>query len=332
MYWLLRFFLFRFDPEWVHTFCLRCLCWIPSMLFKPLKNTSPIEVFGLRFPHHIGLAAGLDKNAEYLDGLAKLGFAFIEVGTVTPRAQYGNAKPRLFRLVKAQALINRMGFNNHGVDVLVTNIQRSKYQGILGVNIGKNKETPLEHALDDYVYCLERIYTYADYVTINISSPNTTDLRQLQQAEYFCGLIHGIHVARERLTTRHGIRVPILIKISPDEPFDVLQEMVAVMIEYGIDGVIATNTTSDRELVKNLLYGDEVGGLSGVPLRQRSTAVLARLKALAGDRLVLIGVGGIDRPAVVEEKMQAGADLVQIYTGLIYQGPGLLAKLLGRPK
>lgn len=328
MYRLLRRFLFLFDPECVHAFILRCLCWVPAACFVRPEVTDPIDVMGLTFPHRIGLAAGLDKNAAFLDALSKLGFAFIEVGTVTAKPQVGNPKPRLFRLPKAHALINRMGFNNLGVDALVSNIQRAHYQGILGINIGKNKDTPLEQAVDDYVYCLQRVYPYASYVTVNISSPNTPDLRQLHQADYFENLIQQLQTARQRLEMEHERRVPLVVKLSPDESVSVLKHMVDVMIKYGIDGLIATNTTSDRDAVRHLPHGNEAGGLSGVPLRQRSTSTLKTLKALVGDKLVLIGAGGIDSPEAAQEKRDAGAMLLQIYTGLIYQGPGLIRRLM----
>ncbi len=327
MYRLLRFFLFLFEPELVHALSLQCLRWFSRSFFVQPKTTIPLEVMGLTFPHRIGLAAGLDKNAAFLDALSKLGFAFIEVGTITPKPQSGNPKPRLFRLPKAQALINRMGFNNQGVDALIRHIQQADYQGILGINIGKNKETPLDQAVDDYVYCLQRVYPYASYVTINISSPNTPDLRQLHQADYFEHLIQKLQTARQHLEIEYGRRVPLVVKLSPDESLPILKHMVDVMIKYGIDGLIATNTTCDRDAVKHLSHGHEAGGLSGAPLRHRATETVKILKSLVGDKLVLIGAGGIDSPEAAQEKLVAGAVLLQIYTGLIYQGPGLIRRL-----
>lgn len=323
MYSLIRPLLFLLEPERAHSLALNTLKYIPTICFPPPKM-APFEVMGLRFPHRIGLAAGLDKNGEYLEALAKLGFAFIEIGTVTPKPQSGNPKPRLFRLPKAQALINRMGFNNQGVDALVKNVQRVNYEGILGINIGKNKNTPLHQAVDDYVYCLEQVYPYASYVTINISSPNTPDLRQLHQAQYFEHLIQHLQHTRQALQDQHGRHVPLVIKLSPDEPESDLKYMADILIKHHIEGVITTNTTCDRYSVAHLSYSEEAGGLSGVPLFQRSTAVLRLLKKHVGTQLVFIGSGGIHTHSSMAEKLEAGADLVQIYTGLIYQGPALI--------
>lgn len=326
MYALIRPLLFMLNPEFAHEFSLNMLKYVPAACF-PTPQPKPIERMGLRFPHRIGLAAGFDKNGEYLDTLAKLGFAFIEIGTVTPRPQHGNPNPRLFRLPKASALINRMGFNNQGVDTLINNVRCSSYQGILGINIGKNKDTPLSQASNDYVHCLQRVYPYASYVTVNISSPNTPDLRQLHQAGYFEHLIGDLHQTRQRLQDQHGRHVPLVIKLSPDEPESALKRMADVMLDHQIDAVIATNTTSDRQSVMGLSHGNEAGGLSGAPLFERATHTLRILKPLIGEQMVMIGVGGIDSPAAATEKLAAGASLLQIYTGLIYQGPGLIRRL-----
>jgi dihydroorotate dehydrogenase len=302
------------------------LKYVPRACFpQPVSN--PIDLMGLHFPHRIGLAAGLDKNGAYLDVLAKFGFAFIEIGTVTPRAQNGNPQPRLFRLSKANALINRMGFNNQGVDALIRNIRHAEYRGILGINIGKNKDTPLNQAGNDYVFCLQRVYPYASYVTVNISSPNTPDLRQLHQAGYFEHLIDDLQTARLRLQDQHGRNVPLVIKVSPDESESTLKRMMDVMLVQHIDGVIATNTTADRCAVSGLPYGNEEGGLSGSPLFERSTTTLRLIKEAVGEDMVLIGVGGIDSCAAAAEKFKAGASLLQVYTGLIYQGPALVRDL-----
>ncbi|HBI21599.1 MAG TPA: quinone-dependent dihydroorotate dehydrogenase, partial [Legionella sp.] len=277
----------------------------------------------------IGLAAGVDKNGEHLDALAKLGFSFIEVGTVTPRPQLGNTRPRLFRLPGASAIINRMGFNNHGVDALLANISRAQFQGILGINIGKNKDTPIHQSVDDYVYCLRKVYARASYVTINISSPNTPDLRQLQQGQYFHDLIHQLREEQLHLSDMHQRYVPLVVKISPDEDDETLKTMAEVMLSCGLDGMIATNTTCDHRAVQGLQHGQEQGGLSGKPLLVRSTHCLRVLKSVVGDAVTLIGVGGMDSPEAAREKLAAGASLLQIYTGLIYEGPGLVKRLVG---
>ncbi len=275
----------------------------------------------------MGLAAGFDTNGVYLSGLAKLGFAFIEVGGVTPLPQRGNPQPRIFRLPEQQAIINRMGFSNQGVDALVANIKKSHYQGILGVNIGKNKDTPLNKAGEDYRYCLQRIYPYASYVTINISSPNTPDLRQLQQKEYFADLMSLLREEQLRLAQEYQRFVPLVVKISPDEEDENLKAMTEVMLRCEISGIIATNTTGSREGVTHLVHGNEQGGLSGKPLRQRATHCLHLMHSYVGDQITLIGLGGIDDVNVAQEKKAAGATLLQVYTGLIYQGPGLIARL-----
>ncbi|AHE67751.1 quinone-dependent dihydroorotate dehydrogenase [Legionella oakridgensis] len=324
---LIRPLLFCLDAETAHELTLFVLQYLPKLCFsKPAS--SPVQVMGLKFPHPVGLAAGLDKNGAYVDALAKLGFAFIEVGTVTPRPQLGNVKPRLFRLPAAQALINRMGFNNQGVDVLVANIKKANYQGILGINIGKNKDTPLNEAVNDYLYCLRKVYLQASYVTINISSPNTPDLRQLQHREYFNDLISQLRKEQLQLMDHHQRYVPLVIKLSPDESDEALKEMADVIVSHGIDGIIATNTTCARNDVKHLLHGNEEGGLSGRPLAARSTQCLQLLKQRVGNEVAFIGVGGIDCPAAAKDKLAAGASLLQVYTGLIYQGPAFVKALV----
>jgi len=286
----------------------------------PLKT----KAFGVEFPNPVGLAAGLDKNGEYIDALLGLGFGFVEIGTTTPKPQEGNEKPRMFRLSDKQAVINRLGFNNTGVDALVKNVEKAARKGILGINIGKNKDTPNEKAIDDYIYCLERVYTLSDYVTVNISSPNTAGLRDLQTEEYFRRFIGELREVREELAGVNGFKRPMLIKLAPDLTEAALDGMAEVLNAAQVDGVIATNTTIDRMEIKGNKYEYEVGGLSGKPLYGRSTAVLRRLRTRLNDNIPLIGVGGILSGADAAGKVAAGASLVQFYTGLIYRGPELI--------
>lgn len=326
-YPILRPMLFNMDPERAHSLSLSALRYVPSGLFQ-LPEARPIQVMGLQFPHAVGLAAGLDKNGEYLDALAKLGFSFIELGTVTPRAQSGNPKPRLFRLPAAHALINRMGFNNQGVDALVKNVMQANYTGILGINIGKNKETSLQRSVDDYLYCLEKVYAHASYVTINISSPNTPELRQLQQKAYLADLLTQLKAVQMKLCDRVQRNVPLLVKISPDEDQETLKQMTEVLLRLGIDGIIASNTSCFRKGVEQSSKASEMGGLSGKPLQELSLSCLRLIKQYVGDALTLIGVGGIDSCQTGQEKLDSGASLVQVYTGLIYQGPRLIYELV----
>ncbi len=310
-YRLLRPCLFLLPPEVAHTLTLTALKYWP---FSQKIPDSPKTVWGLVFKNPIGVAAGLDKNGEYIDALAKLGFGFIEIGTVTPKPQIGNPKPRLFRLPKSQALINRMGFNNHGIDVLIANVKKAKYRGILGINIGKNASTPIENALDDYLICLKKAYPYASYITINISSPNTTGLRDLQHGEFLDHLLAGLKAEQKQLAQQHQRKVPLLVKISPDLTDAELKDLAAALQRHQIDGAIATNTTISREGVNS----QESGGLSGQPLNARSTAVLKALHQALEGKIPLIGSGGIMSAADISAKFAAGADLVQLYTGLIY--------------
>lgn len=279
---------------------------------------------GLEFPNPVGLAAGLDKNAEYIDALAALGFGFIEVGTVTPRAQPGNPRPRLFRIEQARAVINRMGFNNRGVDRLVENVRRANFHGILGINIGKNFDTPLERAAADYVHCLRKVYPLASYVTVNISSPNTKDLRELQESARLDGLLAAVNAERRTLADAQGRRVPIAVKIAPDLDGTQIGAIADLLHRHEMDAVIATNTTVARDGVAMLPHGSESGGLSGAPLAGRATAIVRQLAAVLGDALPVIGVGGIMSGGDAAEKIAAGASLVQLYTGLIYRGPDLV--------
>jgi dihydroorotate dehydrogenase len=330
-YHLLKPLLFQLPPELAHQLSLRSLQTLTQLHLSPwllpkAVNT-PHQVWGLTFPNRVGLAAGLDKNGEYLDGLAALGFGFIEVGTVTPRAQTGNPAPRLFRLPQAQALINRMGFNNRGVDMLLKNIQASHYRGILGINIGKNFDTPLENASQDYLTCLEKVYPFADYITINLSSPNTPHLRQMQHGETLKQLLDLLKNRQQQLARQHGRAVPLLLKIAPDLTANEIHDIANTLIQYEMDGVIATNTTNSRDGVADLPLAQQQGGLSGAPLFSQSTDVVRLLAENLAGKIPIIGVGGITYAAHAKAKLDAGASLVQIYTGLIYQGPALVSAI-----
>ncbi len=327
MYRLIRPLLFCLDPETAHRLAQQFLnlC-VPKR--QPKSQQSPIELMGMKFPNRIGMAAGWDKNGDCIDALLSLGFGFVEVGTVTPRPQSGNPKPRLFRIPRAQAMINRMGFNNHGVDYLVARLQQRRMPGIVGVNIGKNKDTSNEYAYKDYNTCLEKVYTYADYITINLSSPNTPGLRDLQAEHQLDALLAQIDYCRQELAQRHGKYVPLLVKLSPDYPHSELEAFINILLKHQIDGIIATNTSLSREGVEGLPNALEAGGLSGRVIADRATQAVAAIAAIAGPNLPIIGVGGIDSIEAAEEKFTAGASLIQLYTGLIYQGPALLNQLL----
>jgi dihydroorotate dehydrogenase len=289
----------------------------------------PIELAGLKFPNRVGLAAGLDKNARCIDGLGALGFGFVEVGTVTPKPQPGNPKPRMFRLPRANALINRLGFNNDGLDAFIANVKRSRFRQkgrILGLNIGKNATTPIEQATSDYLIGLEGVYPHADYVTVNISSPNTSNLRSLQSDEALDALLGAIAAKREELAKQHARRVPIFVKIAPDLEQAQVDVIAATLKRHGMDGVVATNTTISREAVKGLAHAEEAGGLSGAPVLEPSNRVIAQLRAALGKGFPIIGVGGVMSGADAVSKIRAGADVVQIYTGLIYRGPDLVSE------
>lgn len=325
MYALIRSLLFCFEPERAHELALSILKHLP---FHMKINQQPVQAMGIEFPNGLGLAAGFDKNAQYLNALAKLGFGFIEAGTVTPKAQLGNPKPRVFRLPQQHALINRMGFSNVGVDGFVAHIERAHYTGVLGINIGKNKDTPLNLAINDYVYCLRKTYPYASYITVNISSPNTPDLRQLQHKDYFSALMDHLREEQLHLCDAHQRYVPLVVKLSPDETDESLKHMADVMLGLGIDGIIATNTTRSREGVESLPNAHEDGGLSGQPLMDRSTWALRVIKEIVGNDMTLIGVGGIHDVNSAAQKIQAGASLLQLYTGLIYQGPRLIKDII----
>ena len=330
-YGLARPFLFGLDPETAHELTLASLARAQGTpLQLAYSNTfvpDPVELAGLRFPNRVGLAAGLDKNARCIDGLGAMGFGFVEVGTVTPRPQPGNPKPRMFRLPQANALINRLGFNNEGLDAFVANVQRSSFRRkgrLLGLNIGKNAATPIEEATSDYLACLSGVYPHADYVTVNISSPNTKNLRALQGDEALDGLLSAIAARREQLARTHGRRVPVFVKIAPDLDEAQVQVIAATLQRHGMDGVIATNTTLARDAVQGLPHAEEAGGLSGAPVLAASNRVISQLRAALGAGYPIIGVGGILSADDALSKLKAGADVVQIYTGLIYKGPKLV--------
>ncbi len=330
LYPFARPFLFALDAETAHTLALDGLDRAASLgitaRLAPRLPASPARVMGIDFPNRIGLAAGLDKNAAHVDGLATFGFGFIEVGTVTPRPQPGNPRPRMFRIPRARALVNRLGFNNGGVAALLDNLERTRYAGILGINIGKNFDTPNERAADDYVACLRAAYPRADYVTVNISSPNTKGLRDLQAEEALAALLVTLKREQTTLADRHGRYVPLAIKIAPDLDDDAVRDVARVLLAQGMDAVIATNTTLARHAVQGMPHAGEAGGLSGAPLFERSTAVVRILAQALDGALPIIGVGGIDSGAAARAKLDAGASLVQLYTGLIYRGPGLVAE------
>ncbi len=324
LYSLARPLLFALDPEAAHHLVLKFSGLAGLFAAKP--PACPVRAMGLEFPNPVGLAAGLDKNAAHVDALAKLGFGFLEVGTVTPRPQPGNPRPRLFRLAAARALVNRMGFNNVGLDEFLANLGRASWRGVLGINIGKNADTPMERAADDYAACLERVYTHASYVSVNVSSPNTANLRALQEDRNLDSLLQRLAALREKLTERHGRRVPLALKVAPDLEPAQMQAIADTVRRHGIDAVIATNTSVSREGVEGMPHAAEAGGLSGAPIRKRATAVLAALAAALKGEVPLIGAGGILSGADAAEKLDAGATLVQLYTGLIYRGPELIAE------
>jgi dihydroorotate dehydrogenase len=329
LYALARPLLFALDPESAHRLALGLADAAQATrllgLLAPRVPPAPVRAMGMDFPNPVGLAAGLDKNAEHIDALAALGFGFIEVGTVTPRPQPGNPRPRLFRLPRAQALINRLGFNNVGLNAFMDNVARARWRGVLGINIGKNFDTPLERAADDYLACLEGVYRAASYVTINVSSPNTRGLRALQEGEALDALLARLANAREQLADRHGRRVPLVLKVAPDLDPEQTRGIAAAVRAHRFDGVIATNTSLAREGVEGLPHAAEAGGLSGAPIRSRATRTLALLAAELGGEVALIGAGGIMSGEDAAEKFALGAALVQLYTGLVYRGPALIA-------
>jgi len=329
-YPLARSLLFSMDAEVAHAFTLSALhnAWrCGALRCLPQTPAQPCTLMGLPLRNPVGLAAGMDKNGAHIDALGALGFGFVEVGTVTPRPQDGNPKPRLFRLPQAQALINRMGFNNLGLDAFIANVRRSTWRtqgGILGLNIGKNADTPIERAVDDYVLGLETVYPHADYVTVNISSPNTKNLRALQEHDALLPLLQALHERRQALEDRTARRVPLAVKIAPDLDDAALATVAELLPRYGVDGVIATNTTLSRDAVQGLPHANEVGGLSGAPVHTLALRVIGQLRAHLGTDYPIIGVGGIGRGQDAQAMMAAGAHAVQLYTGLIYHGPALV--------
>lgn len=328
MYQHLRKALFALDPERSHYLSLDAIgaaerLGLMSLFSKPVPD-DPVELMGLTLPNPVGLAAGLDKNAQAFNGLGALGFGFVEVGTVTPRPQPGNPQPRLFRLPEAEAIINRMGFNNLGVDYLLEQVKRRRYSGVLGINVGKNFDTPVEKAADDYCLCMEKVYTHADYITANVSSPNTKGLRDLQFGDSLSQLLSALKEKQQQLASEHGRYVPLAVKIAPDMNDEAIAQVAKTLRAHDIDGVIATNTTIDKSSVENLEHGSEEGGLSGRPLTERSTEVIRKLSAELKGEIPIIGVGGIFDGDSAADKIRAGATAVQIYSGFIYRGPQLI--------
>ncbi len=327
-YKLARNVMFQMDAEKSHDLAISTLsrhAHSPlSQLWKQQTPVKPVSLWGLEFKNPVGLAAGLDKNGDCIDAFGSMGFGFIEIGTITPRPQAGNEKPRLFRLPQAQAIINRMGFNNKGVDALVHNVKSARYDGILGINIGKNKDTPNEQGKDDYIHCMRKVYEHASYITVNISSPNTPGLRELQYGEALNDLIESLKAEQADLSVKHNKQVPLVVKIAPDVDEQELGWIADCFNKNQVDGVIATNTTLDRQGVENLTHGGEAGGLSGLPLQVKSQQVTEKLRDQLDPTIPIIGVGGINDGSSAKARMDAGASLVQVYTGFIYEGPELI--------
>lgn len=328
----IRKLLFQFDAETIHELTIKSLKKTGdsplNAFYKQSVQDKPVTVMGVKFPNPVGLAAGLDKNGDCINAFAAMGFGFIEVGTITPRPQPGNDKPRIFRLPEANAVINRMGFNNKGVDYLVSQVQAANFKGVLGINIGKNKDTPEENAKDDYLHCMRKVYDLATYITVNISSPNTPGLRSLQYGDALDELLSALKAEQKILTEKYDKYIPIAVKIAPDLTEDEVKSIANSLIEHQIDGVIATNTTLSREGVEGLEHGTEQGGLSGQPVKDKSTQVITLLSEALENKLPIIGVGGIASSIDANEKLQAGASLVQVYTGFIYQGPPLVKEIV----
>lgn len=327
-YSLLKPLIFQLDAENAHDLTLKGLKYAEKSGLLKLYPKAPVcqprQVMGITFPNAVGLAAGLDKNGAVIDGMAALGFGFVEIGTVTPRPQPGNPKPRLFRVTEAQGIVNRFGFNNLGVDNLIENVKAANYKGILGINIGKNFDTPNEKAVDDYLICMQKVYAYASYITVNISSPNTKNLRALQEKAALSDLLATLKQEQLKLAQTHGRYVPVALKIAPDLEHDQVNEIADLLIAHKIDGVIATNTTLARDMVQGMPNANETGGLSGAPVKQKSTLIIQQLSQRLQGAVPIIGVGGILTGADAVEKIAAGASLVQVYSGLIYKGPKLV--------
>lgn len=327
MYTLIKKLLFSLSPEQSHYIALQSLQIVYNMglsrFYKKIPD-HPLHLMGLHFPNRIGLAAGLDKNADFIDALSMLGFGFIEIGTVTPKPQPGNPLPRLFRLTKQEAIINRMGFNSKGVDYVAKKLEQTHYRGILGINIGKNKDTPFENAIDDYLFGFQKLARYASYITINISSPNTPGLRDLQQGAMLNDLLDALKKEQALIQKHQQKYVPLVVKISPDLTEQALQEAAGLFLKHSVDGIIATNTTLHRDGIENAVHANEAGGLSGKPLKNRSTHIIVQLRALLKDNIPIIASGGIMDESSAKEKLNAGARLLQLYTGFIYRGPRLI--------
>lgn len=328
----IRKVLFQFDAETIHELAIKSLKKSGktpfNFLYKQQVADKPVDVMGIKFPNPVGLAAGLDKNGECINAFAAMGFGFVEVGTVTPRPQPGNDKPRIFRITEANAVINRMGFNNKGVDYLVSHVRLANFKGVLGINIGKNKDTPEENAKDDYIHCMRKVYDLATYITVNISSPNTPGLRSLQYGDALNELLSALKSEQQALAKQYGKYVPVAVKIAPDLNEEEIVSIAQSLIDNEIDGVIATNTTLSREGVEGLEHGEEQGGLSGAPVKDKSTKVIRILAKALDNKLPIIGVGGIASSNDANEKLAAGASLVQVYTGFIYQGPPLVKEIV----
>ena len=331
LYDLVRRALFATDPETAHELTMESLRMghrVGATRLLCRTRHQPVTCMGLEFPNPVGVAPGLDKNGDYFEALGDLGFGFVEIGTVTPRPQPGNPKPRVFRLPRAQAMINRLGFNNKGVDHLVRRVKKHRFAGILGINIGKNFDTPIEQAVDDYLHCLGKVYPYADYVTVNISSPNTEDLRSLQGERELDGLLSAIADRREELADEYGRCVPLAVKVAPDLDDEAIPVIAGVVAHYRMDAVIATNTTVGRTGVEDMPHADEAGGLSGAPLKPLADRVLAAFRKALPEEIDLIGVGGITCGQDAVDKLDRGAKLVQFYTGMVYRGPDLVGECL----
>jgi dihydroorotate dehydrogenase len=331
VYSLVQKALLKCDPEWSHDFSIRFLKTTQrnflNATYRQHVDDSPIECFGITFPNRVGLAAGLDKNGECIDAFAAMGFGFVEVGTVTPKPQPGNDKPRLFRLPEHEAIINRFGFNNKGVDYLIEQVKAANFKGVLGINIGKNKNTPDENALEDYLICLDKVYPYATYITVNISSPNTPGLRNLQYGEALDSLLSGLKKRQQELAEIHNKYIPLLIKIAPDLSEEEVKSIANSLLKANIDGVIATNTTLDRTPVEGHQHAEEAGGLSGKVLTDKSLVVTKQLSEALNGAIPIIGVGGISSKEDADARIKAGASLVQVYSAFIYQGPALIKEI-----
>lgn len=330
VYELIRPLVFKIDPEQAHHLALNALKHAQKLGLLPIvpADVRPTKLMGLDLPNPVGLAAGLDKNGECIQGLAALGFGFVEIGTVTPRPQDGNPKPRLFRVPEHQGVINRMGFNNLGIDNLIANVQKAEFIGVLGINIGKNATTPIEQAADDYLICLEKAYAHASYITVNISSPNTKNLRDLQQGDELTKLLSSLKNRQAQLHTQHGKYVPLAVKIAPDLDAQQIDEIAQIVLQTEIDGVIATNTTIDKSALGASPLAQEQGGLSGAPVREKSNAVLSALVAQLGGKVPVIGAGGILSGSHAKEKLDLGATAVQVYSGMVYRGTDLVRECL----